>query len=283
MPPPISSSIATRKRTRSTNVTENNPDHQSIAVSSTPITHTATASNTSGHVFTRSSNGVTISGLPKRQRNNPPTTTASMTALTAPPVPPRSIYSLRNRSLTPDPRQTANTRFPSLHASSSRSVTRPRYNLRRRRPQSQVRLPDIATPYPVVAPRRLRRPTVAQLGQRLSASTSSLLNVRQTSTTSIPPSAPPPEPPPPSMTPIVTSVVSPMTFSMPPAIQPRQYRLVYISDDDDDLPSNPQGSTTLVNTTINLVTDDEDEEYIRPPMGRRGASRSISSTGLQTR
>ncbi|CAF5070196.1 unnamed protein product, partial [Rotaria magnacalcarata] len=42
-----------------------------------------------------------------------------------------------------------------------------------------------------------------------------------------------------------------------PIVQPRQYRLVYISDDDDSPNTTTQPSASMVNTTFNLVTDDE--------------------------
>lgn len=66
--------------------------------------------------------------------------------------------------------------------------------------------------------------------------------------------------------------------------QPRQYRLVYISD-DDDTPTAPttQSSTGIVNTTFNLVTDSENDAMIRPQAQSRRAARPTSSIGHSTR
>jgi hypothetical protein len=96
---PSSNSTVSRKRTRSTNVSESNND---------PEQATSTSTSTAP---------------PKRQRNNPPSTS-------------RTNYALRNRSVASDAQ---------------------RYNLRPRTTQSQVRLPAISTPHPTIIPRRTRR------------------------------------------------------------------------------------------------------------------------------
>lgn len=281
MPLPISTSITTRKRTRSNNINENGVDHQQ-ATPTVVGTQLSRTTATSANILSRTTNPNPISGLPKRQRNNPPTSTAM-----PPPIPPRSIYSLRNRSLTSGTRQPVVGRFPSLTANTTRSATRNRYNLRPRQTSSQVTLPDIAvsSSNPTAAPRRIRRPITSSVNTTPLSSTTPLLTGIQTTPTNIPPSAPPPEPPPPiSTTSSLSMTRSSIPLSAAPAIPPRQYRLVYLSDDDDELPSNrPTATTAFLNRTINLVTDDEDEEYIRPPISRRGASRSISGAGLQTR
>ena len=268
MPPPLASSMTTRKRTRSSNVSESNTDHQPTAAPLTSARTMITTTTTSLNSSLRPTTTLPVNAPPKRQRNNPPG------ALAAPPVLPRTSYSLRNRSLTPDPRHPS-ARFPSLHAPASRSSNRPRYNLRARRPQSQVRLPQVATPHPMATPRRIRRP-VPSIAQTGSSSTS----VIQASSLPPPPiPALPPAPAPPSF----TSSFATRSFPIAPAIQPRQYRLVYISDDDDETPSNGQGTATIVNTTINLVTDDEDDDPTRSQMSRSRPSRSISGAGLHAR
>ena len=66
-------------------------------------------------------------------------------------------------------------------------------------------------------------------------------------------------------------------------VQPRQYRLVYISDDDDQPTTSMQPSTAIVNTTFDLVTDDEDDELIRPSVPPRRTARSTANTGQNTR
>ena len=256
MPPLPSTSMATRKRTRSTNISENNIEHQQTASTNSIPTTTATSVN----ISTLPPTAVATNAPPKRQRNNPPPTGPP------PPVTPRTTYSFRNRSLTPDPRHPS-TRFPSLQTSSlssasPRSANRQRYNLRPRRPQSQVRLPQVPTPHPIIPPRRIRRP-IPPIAQTLSSSST---NAIQPSSLPIQPPAAPPPPPPPAPVP---PVIPPVTLPIPPVIQPRQYRLVYISDDDDE---PTQATATIVNTTFNLVTDDEEDELIRP---QRCSSSSI--------
>ena len=271
MPQLPPTSMATRKRTRSTNVSENNVDHQQATSSNTIPTTIATSVN----ISSLPTNTNAANAPPKRQRNNPPPTGLP------PPVAPRTSYSLRNRSLTPDPRHPS-TRFPSLHATSSTSTNRQRYNLRFRRPQSQIRLPQVPTPHPTIAPRRIRRP-IPPIAQTTLSSPS--INTNQSSL-SLPPESIPssPHPPPTLPTPVpVLPGIPPVTLPTPPVIQPRQYRLVYISDDDDDQPTTTHATATIVNTTFNLVTDDEDDELIRPQVARRRTSRSTSGAGLNTR
>jgi hypothetical protein len=270
MPPLPPPSMATRKRTRSTNISENNlENHQTVSLNSIPTT-TATSVN----IASLPTNTVAANAPPKRQRNNPP-----LTGL-PPPVIPRTSYSFRNRSLTPDPRHPS-TRFPSLQTASSsspRSANRQRYNLRPRRPQSQVRLPQVPTPHPIIAPRRIRRPIPPITP---TAPSSLPTNVIQPSSLSVHSPAPAPPPPPSAPVPLVTQ---PVTFPTPPVIQPRQYRLVYISDDDDEPFGGTQATATIVNTTFNLVTDDdEDDELIRQHVVRRRASRSTPGAGFNTR
>jgi len=100
--PPATSTVS-RKRTRSTTISESNNDHE-------PATSTSTIV----------SSLPTNAAPPKRQRNNPP------------PIEPHANYSLRNRSSTSDSQ---------------------RYNLRPRRPQTQISLPQVSTSLP----RRTRR------------------------------------------------------------------------------------------------------------------------------
>ena len=264
MPPLPPTSMATRKRTRSTNISENNLEHQHTTSLHT-ISTTATA--TSVHNSSLPTNTVVVNAPPKRQRNNPPPTLSGP----PPPIAPRTSYSFRNRSLTPDPRHSL-TRFPSLHAPSSGSPNRQRYNLRPRRPQSQVRLPQVPTQHPLIPPRRIRRP-IPPIAQTASSSTNAIQ----------PPSVPlqPSAPLPPPVSAPVPPVIPPVTLPTPPVIQPRQYRLVYISDDDEESPA--QGTATVVNTTFNLVTDDEDDELTRPQVAHRRTSRTTSGAALNTR
>ncbi|CAF2692026.1 unnamed protein product [Rotaria sp. Silwood2] len=265
MPSVPSTSIATRKRTRSTNISENNHDHQQTASSSTlPTTITTSINTNSSH----STNIVAVNGPPKRQRNNPPPTGPP------PPVAPRTSYSFRNRSLTPDPRHLT-TRFPSVHPPSSRSSNRQRYNLRPRRPQSQVRLPTVSATQPIIPPRRIR-PPIPPINQTIpSSSSSSFTNVNQSSSLTLQSSSLSPPTARPS-----SILIPPITHPTPPVIQPRQYRLVYISDDDDE----PQGTATIVNTTFDLVTEDDDDELIRSHIAaRHRLSRSTAGAGFNTR
>ena len=268
MPLPTSTSLATRKRTRSSNVTESLTDHHATNSHASFATSSTT---TTLNISARSAQTMPVNAAPKRQRNNPPA------PMPSPPVRPRTNYSLRNRSITPDPRHPT-TRFPSLNTGSSSTSLAPsriptastaqRYNLRSRRPQSQVRLPQVPTPHPTAAPRRTRRP-IPPITPTISSSNSSSITGLQSTPLIVPP-------PPPSSIPS-------LSFPVPPSIQPRQYRLVYISDDDDDLPTNGHGTATFVNTTLNLVTDDEDDEYTRPATVRRQPTRSISGAGLNAR
>lgn len=263
MPSLPSASIGTRKRTRSTNVTENNNDHHPALSAHTLPTMASTTSRPYAPV---SANLTTANAPPKRQRNNPPSTGPP------PPVAPRTSYSLRNRSLTPDPRHPL-TRFPSVNSPTSRSVNRPRYNLRPRRPQSQVRLPQVSTPHPMIPPRRMR-PPIPPIIQTASLSVSSSTNAHQTSSVAAP-LVPSTTSPPISVPP----VIPPITLPPPPVIQPRQYRLVYISDDDDE----PQGTATFVNTTLDLVTDDEDDDILRAHTTRLRSSRTAPGPNMSTR
>lgn len=259
MPPLPPTSMATRKRTRSTNISENNVDHQQIAASASNTIPSTMAP--SANVSSLPPNASAANAPPKRQRNNPPPTGLP------PPVAPRTSYSLRNRSLTPDPRRPL-TRFPSLHATITNGQ---RYNLRPRRPQSQIRLPQVPTPQPIIAPRRIHRliPPIAQTPPT---------NVAQPVSLPVqPPTLPPPPPVP------VPPAIPPAAFTTPPVIQPRQYRLVYISDEDDEQPRTTQATATVVNTTFNLITDDDDDEPIRAHAIRRRVSRSTSGTGFNTR
>ena len=251
-PPPLSTIMTRRKRTRSTNLAENSLDQP--------------ASTASVNVTSLPANTVTVSASPKRHRNNPP------------PVPPRSIlprpnYSLRNRSVTPGPRH-ASTRFPSLHTPASGSSIGQRYHLRPRHPQSQVRLPHVSTSNTTLATRRIRRP----LPSVSPATTSTFIPTPALSPPSLPPALPPL--PPPLLPPVLPTIVSSLTLPTPPIIQPRQYRLVYISEDDDDDEPRSTTQATVVNTAFNLMTEDG---LIRPPVARRRASRSTSGAGLNTR
>lgn len=260
--------MATRKRTRSTNVTEGNADHQQATTSTLVAASSSipTALAASVNVTSRLPNGNATHVAPKRPRNHPPPTGPP------PPVAPRTSYSLRNRSLTPDPRRPL-SRFPSI---TTASTNRQRYNLRARRPQSQMRLPQVPAPQPVVAPRRFRRPIPPIAQTTLSTTT----NTAQPSpSTMMPPPAPPASfsvPPPP--------LIPPAALPTPPAIQPRQYRLVYISDNDDDhQPLRSQPSTASVNAAFSLRTTEEDNLSPRSLTNHRRLSRSTSSSGLNTR
>jgi hypothetical protein len=138
----------------------------------------------------------------------------------------------------------------------------------------------VSTPHPIIVPRRIRRPIppIAQTTPSSSSSTS------VTQSLSLPTEPSPPSPPPSLPAPIaVLPGIPPVTLPTPPVIQPRQYRLVYISDDDNEQPTTGQATATLVNTTFNLVTDDEDDEPIRPQVTHRRTSRSTSGAGLNTR
>jgi hypothetical protein len=265
MPPLPPASMATRKRTRSTNVAENNADHQQTSLTNLVPTTTATSVN----ISSRPTSTAAVNAPPKRQRNNPPSTGPP------PPVPPRTNYSFRNRSLTPDPRHPS-ARFPSLNAPSARPTTRQRYNLRPRRSHSQIRLPHVPTPNPTIIPRRIRRPIPPILQTTPSSSTTNI----NSSTSALLTNPSPPSPVLPTPVPILPGIPQ-VTLSTPPVIQPRQYRLVYISDDDDEIPTTAQA--TLVNTTLNLITDDEDEELLRPQHAHRRTSRLTPGTGLNTR
>jgi hypothetical protein len=268
MPPLPPTSMATRKRTRSTNVSENNTDHQQTS-SLTNLVPTTTA--TSVNISPLLTNTAAVNAPPKRQRNNPPLVGPP------PPIPPRTNYSFRNRSLTPDPRHPS-ARFPSLNAPSARPTTRQRYNLRPRRSHSQIRLPHVPTPHPPVTPRRIRRP-IPPIAQTTPSSSTTSFNP-STSTLFTNPS--PPSPVLPTPVPILPGIPS-VTLSTPPVIQPRQYRLVYISDDDDEIPTTTHATATLVNTTLNLITDDEDEELLRPQPTHRRTSRLTSGAGHSIR
>ncbi|CAF0890677.1 unnamed protein product [Rotaria sp. Silwood1] len=206
MPPPTST--VSRKRTRSTNVSESNNEHEQATSTSTIV----------------SSQPMTTAP-PKRQRNNPPSTTSSVASHTD--------YSLRNRSITPDTRPSS-TRIPSIDTSTDSQ----RYNLRPRYPRSQIRLPQVSTSHSITVPRRIHRriPSTTQQEQPTSS-----------------------------------------------IVQPRQYRLVYISDDDDQPITTTQPSTSIVNTTFNLVTDDEDDNLIRTQVPPRRTARSTSGTIHNTR
>ena len=272
MPLPTSTSLATRKRTRSSNVTESLTDHHATNSHASFATSSTT---TTLNISARSAQTMPANAPPKRQRNNPPA------PIPSPPVRPRTHYSLRNRSITPDPRHPS-TRFPSLNTGSTSNslttsriptaATAQRYNLRSRRPQSQVRLPQVPTPHPTAAPRRTRRP-IPPIPPTISSSNASTITGIQSTPLIVPPLPPPPPP----------SSVPSLAFPVPPTIQPRQYRLVYISDDDDDLPLSGHGTATFVNTPLNLVTDDEDDEYTRAATIRRQPTRSISGAGLNAR
>ncbi|CAM2703094.1 unnamed protein product [Rotaria socialis] len=275
MPSVPPTSIGTRKRTRSTNISESNHDHQHVAASST-ILPPATSISHSLHA----TNTVAVNAPPKRQRNNPPPTGPP------PPVAPRTAYSLRNRSLTPDPRHPS-TRFPSVQTTSpSRAANRPRYNLRPRRPQSQIRLPQVSTTQPIITPRR-NHPVIPPINQTIAPASpsanlnqSSLLTFQTATTTTTTTASPPLLPLSPLPLISIPPVIPPIPHSTPHVIQPRQYRLVYISDDDDD----PQATATVVNTTFDLVTDDEDEDFIRSQFAtRHRTTRSTSGVAPNTR
>lgn len=209
MTPPTST--ASRKRTRSTNISEHHGDIEAT-------------SSTSSTISTQSSNTVP----PKRQRNNTPSSNA-------PSISSRANYSLRNRSITSDTQQS------SIGSSSiDLSTNSQRYNLRPRQPQSQIQLPQTLNLNSNRVPRRARRQISSTITQSVQ-STSSI-------------------------------------------VQPRQYRLVYISDDDDPPTSTTQTSTSMTNTTLNLITDDEDDEVTRVPQPPpRRTARTTTNTGHNTR
>ncbi|CAF3438494.1 unnamed protein product [Rotaria socialis] len=216
MTPPTST--VSRKRTRSTNVSESNHDLEQ-----------ATSTSTSS-IVSNQPNSTAV--LPKRQRNNPPPPPPPSTA---PSISSRTNYSLRNRSLTSDTRPSS-TRLSSVDTSNSSQ----RYNLRPRQlPSSQIYLPQVSTSHPITAPRRARRQIQSTLLQSDQPTSSSI-------------------------------------------VQPRQYRLVYISDDDDSPNTTTQPSASMVNTTFNLVTDDEDDEFIQS-QPRRIARSTANNTGHNTR
>lgn len=90
-----------------------------------------------------------------------------------------------------------------------------------------------------------------------------------------------PRPPPPQIRtveePTIVSHAAPHR-AISTAGPPRQYRLLYISDEDDQ-PNTSQSSTTLIDTTFNLVNSDENSTSNGP----RRTSRYTSGTGLHTR
>jgi len=63
-----------------------------------------------------------------------------------------------------------------------------------------------------------------------------------------------------------------------PVAQPRQIRLVYISDDD----AQPTTTTQSPPPTFNLITDDEDDEPRRPSVPPRRRSRSTANSRPRT-
>ncbi|CAF1378297.1 unnamed protein product [Adineta steineri] len=115
-----------------------------------------------------------------------------------------------------------------------------RYNLRPRHPQSQIHSSQVSVPHSTTISHRTRRPISSTL------TTSNSLQQEQ---------------------------------ATPSTTQPRQYRLVYISDDDDQPTTTTQTLTTNMNTTFNLVTDNEDDEPIPP----RRTTRSTSNTSHNIR
>ena len=271
-----SRSMATRKRTRSTNVTENNVDHQHTTTTTAIGTGTLVAVPNTISAIGSSSVAMpslpattnTLNAPPKRHRNNPPPTRLP------PPVAPRTSYSLRNRSFTPDPRHPL-TRFSSV---STMPTTRQRYNLRTRRPTSQIRLPQVPPAYPVVTPRRFRQPIppITPAAHAPAAQTSS------TYPPLIPPSPPVLPPPMPITTPISSSVI-PLIPPPPPVVQPRQYRLVYISDEDDEQPVTSPTTDTIVESVYNLLAVDGDNLSTRSTAGLGRTSRITSGTGFNIR
>jgi hypothetical protein len=140
---------------------------------------------------------------------------------------------------------------------------------------------------PSVAPRRIHRP-ISSIAQTMSISSSPSINTIQTSSLSTLPSmvvaaaaaavtaTTSPSPPP-------VPFVSPLPLPIPPVIQPRQYRLVYISDDDDETPVSTQSTTSAVDSTFNFITGDEEDSFARTPSSRHRSSRSMSGANLSTR
>ena len=265
--------MATRKRTRSTNVTENNVDHQQvITTTAAAATTTTVASNT---ISNAAASSTTMSSLPtntvnvppKRQRNNPPPTGPP------PPVAPRTSYSLRNRSLTPDPRRPS-TRFPSVNTT---STVRQRYNLRTRRPASQVRLPQVPAPHPTVPPRRFRRP-IPPIAQ--ATPISSTTNIIHPIFEPIPPLILSP-----SVLPTIPALspIPPIIHPTPPNVQPRQYRLVYISDEDDEQPIRSPNANTIVESVYNLIAAEDDNLSTTTTAGISRTPRQGFSVGFNTR
>ena len=199
MPPPMPT--VSRKRTRSTHVSDSDDDSSQIRSTST-IDSSHSPSTT----------------LPKRQRNNP--SSASHTN-----------YSLRHRSVTSEPAP-----IPSIDRSSNSQ----RYNLRPRTSQSQVRSSRGSIAHSTTISRRIRR-----------------------------------------QNPIAIPRITPPERPISPLPQARQYRFVYISDDDNQPTTNTpitQSSPMITNTTLNLITDDEDEEPRRTQIPTRRTVRSTTAT-----
>lgn len=196
MPPPMST--VSRKRTRSTHVSDSDDDSSQIRSTST-IDSSHSPSTT----------------LPKRQRNNP--SSASHTN-----------YSLRHRSVTSEPAP-----IPSIDRSSNSQ----RYNLRPRTSQSSS---ISSNAHSTTIARRIRR-----------------------------------------QNPIAIPRITPPERPISPIPQARQYRFVYISDDDNQptttIPTI-QSSPMMTNTTLNLITDDEDEEPRRTQIPSRRTVRSTTAT-----
>ncbi|UJR28085.1 hypothetical protein I4U23_009341 [Adineta vaga] len=266
MPSLPAKSMATRKRTRSTNVTESNnvihPQVTSTAVAAATVASNtiSTATTLSATISSLPTNANTSNAPPKRQRNNPPPTGPP------PPIVPRTNYSLRNRSLTPDSRRPL-TRFPSVNIT---STARQRYNFRTRRPESQIRLPQVQTSQPIVAPRRFRRP-IPPIAQATPISSASM-------------PIPSPVLPPPVTTIIpIPSPIPPLILPTPPAVQPRQIRLVYISDEDDEQPITSPTTDNIVESVFNLITADDDNLSTRSTGGFGRTSRSTFGGGFNIR
>lgn len=82
--------------------------------------------------------------------------------------------------------------------------------------------------------------------------------------------------------PIAIPRITPPERPISPVPQARQYRFVYISEDDDHQPTTitpaTQSSSTMTNTTLNLITDDEDEEPHRTQIQPRRTVRSTTAT-----
>ncbi|UJR21360.1 hypothetical protein I4U23_024452 [Adineta vaga] len=111
-----------------------------------------------------------------------------------------------------------------------------RYNLRPRCPPIQIHLPQVSTSHLTTIPPRTRR---------------------QTPTT-------------------ITTPSSTTQHDLPSSstVQPRQYRLVYISDDDDN--NQPTTTSSSSTTIVNLATDNE-------PIPARRTARSTTSIVHHTR